>query len=232
VIVERAFGLKWGEYGRYPTVVLKEQRDAVKEAIAGSLGSRLAAEPEFERMYSIKIKGSPREIVEELGKFGGPAARYLNLRFVEVRRIAGVANEAGAVVRYRVRLVNWAIELRLTRRVGNETLLYEVSETFARRGKLIFHISPTEDDNSRLAIYAAFDFRRGENLVTKAFWRCVRALFPPFVHDVVWNHALCSMKEEVEGRDPGGDRADRPAPAARAAAEAQQNPERRHHAGR
>jgi len=23
-------------------------------------------------------------------------------------------------------------------------------------------------------------------------------LFPEFVHDVVWNHALCTIKEEVE----------------------------------
>jgi len=23
-------------------------------------------------------------------------------------------------------------------------------------------------------------------------------LFPAFIHDVVWNHALCTIKEEVE----------------------------------
>jgi flavin-dependent dehydrogenase len=198
VVVERALGLQWGEYGRYPTVVIKEKRDALKRTIAATLESELDAEPDFERMYAIKIKGSPGEILQELGKFGEPAASYLNLRFVEVRRITGRANEVGAVVRYRLRLAGWFIDLRLTRLVGDDVLVYEVSETFARRGRLIFHISPTAEGNSRLAIYAAFDFRRGENPASRAFWWCGRVLFPGFVHDVVWNHALCCIKEEVE----------------------------------
>ncbi len=35
---EALLGLKWGEFGRYPTVVLKETRGALKEALASSLG--------------------------------------------------------------------------------------------------------------------------------------------------------------------------------------------------
>jgi len=36
-------------------------------------------------------------------------------------------------------------------------------------------------------------------------WRGARFLFPGFVHDVVWNHALCTMKEDVErGHDHAG----------------------------
>lgn len=198
VVVERAAGLQWGEYGRYPTVVIKEKRDVLKQAIAASLGSELDAEPDFERMYAIKIKGSPEEIILELGKFGEPAASFLNLRFVEVRRIAGRANEVGAVVRYRLRLAGWFIDLRLVQRVGADVLLYEVSETFARHGKLIFQIARTRDGNSRLAIYTAFDFRRGGNPASWVFWRGMRVLFPGFVHDVVWNHALCCIKEQVE----------------------------------
>lgn len=198
VVVEHALGLRWGEYGRYPTVVIKEKRDVVKQAIAASLGGELESAPDFERMYAIKIRGSPEDIVQELGKFGEPAASYLNLRFFEVRRVAGAANELGAVVRYRLRLTRWSIDLRLTRRVGADLLMYEVSETFARRGSLIFHISPTRDGNSKLVIYTAFDFRRGTNPVSRAFWRGLQSLFPGFVHDVVWNHALCCIKEEVE----------------------------------
>ena len=198
VAVERALGLRWGEYGRYPTVVIKEKRDVLKQTIAETLESRLDAAPDFERMYAIKIKGSADEILRELGKFGEPAASYLHLRFVEVRRIAGRANEVGAVVRYRLPLAGWFIDLRLTRLVGDAVLVYEVSGPFARRGRLIFHISPTRDGNSRLAIYAAFDFRRGGNPASRAFWWCGRMLFPEFVHDVVWNHALCCIKEEVE----------------------------------
>src|SRR5665811_1375893 len=33
VAFESLFGLKWGEYGRYPTVVLKEKREALKAPI-------------------------------------------------------------------------------------------------------------------------------------------------------------------------------------------------------
>jgi hypothetical protein len=162
------------------------------------LESELDAEPDFERMYAIKIKGSPGQILRELGQFGEPAASYLNLRFAEVRRITGRANEVGAVVRYRLRLAGWFIDLRLTRLVGEDVLVYEVSETFAKRGRLIFHISPTADGNNRLAIYTAFDFRRGGDPASRAFWWGGRVLFPGFVHDVVWNHALCCIKEEVE----------------------------------
>lgn len=206
VVVERAIGLRWGEFGRYPTVVIKEKRDFLKQAIAASLGSALDAAPDFERMYAIKIKGSPKKIIQELGKFGEPAASYLNLRFVEVRRIAGRANEVGAVVRYRLRLAGWFIDLRLMQRIGTDLLQYEVSETFATRGRLIFHIAPTRDGNSRLAIYTAFDFKRGGNPVGRAFWRGARVLFPGFVHDVIWNHALCCVKEEVEGQGHTGGR--------------------------
>ena len=97
VAVERAAGLHWGDYGRYPTVVIKEERDVLKQAIAASMGSDLDVEPDFERMYAIKIKGSEAAIVRELGEFGEPGASYLKLRFVEVRRVSGQANEMGAV---------------------------------------------------------------------------------------------------------------------------------------
>ena len=78
-------------------------------------------------------------------------------------------------------------------------LVYEVSEMFVRRGKLIFQIAPTKDGNSRLAIHTAFDFKRADIPRAGRFGGATRMLFPGFVHDVVWNHALCCIKEEVEG---------------------------------
>ena len=54
VAFESLFGLKWGEYGRYPTVVLKEKREALKWRLSLSLGMELGATPDFERMYVIK----------------------------------------------------------------------------------------------------------------------------------------------------------------------------------
>ncbi len=198
VAFEALFGLKWGEYGRYPTVVLKEKREWLKEILASSLGTEIGESPEFERMYVIKIRGAAEEVMEELAKFGHPDAPFLNLRFVEVRRIEGLPNQVGSVIRYGIPVVGWGAELRLTRRIGCETLLYQIDERLADRGKLIFNVAPTKDGNSRLSIYAAFDYKKGKGFAERVLWKGTRLLFPEFVHDIVWNHALCTIKEEVE----------------------------------
>ena len=198
VAFEALFGLKWGEYGRYPTVVLKEKRETVKERIALSLGMELYSAPDFERMYVIKIRGSAQEIMDELAKFGHLDAPFLDLRCVEVRRIEGESNEVGSVIRYRLPLVGIGADLRLTRRVGLDTLMYELDGRLNDNGKLIFNIGPTKDGNSRLSIYAAFDYKKGKGLAGKLLWGSASLFFPEFVHDVAWNHALCTIKEEVE----------------------------------
>jgi hypothetical protein len=198
VAFEALFGLKWGEYGRYPTVVLKEKREVLREQLASSLGMELGESPEFERMYVIKIRGAAEEIIDELAQFGDPNARFLNLRLVEVRRIEGLPNQAGSVIRYRIPLVGLGAELRLTRRIGFETLLYQLDERLADHGKLIFNVAPARDGNSRLSIYAAFDYKKGKGLADRVLWKGAKLLFPEFVHDIVWNHALCTIKEEVE----------------------------------
>jgi len=198
VAFESLFGLKWGEYGRYPTVVLKEKREALKARLSLSLGMELDVTPDFERMFVIKIRGPGQEIMDELARFGHPDARFLDLRFVEVRRIEGEPNEVGSVIRYRVPLAGFGVEMRLTRRVGLETLLYQLDGRLADHGKLIFNVAPAKDGNSRLSIYAAFDYKKGHGFAGRVLWGVGRALFPGFVHDVVWNHALCTIKEEVE----------------------------------
>jgi flavin-dependent dehydrogenase len=198
VLCEAFFGLQWGQYGRYPTVVLKEKREALKLALALSAKVELAGSPDFERMYAIRIRASAEEIMEELASFGKPDASFVNLRFLEVRQIQGGPNQVGSVIRYRVPLPGLSAEMRLTKRVGAETLMYEVSEKLADHGKLIFHLVPTRDRNIRLSIYAAFDYKRGKSFMSRVLWGMVRVLFPAFVHDVVWNHALCTIKEEVE----------------------------------
>jgi hypothetical protein len=198
VAFEWLFGLKWGEYGRYPTVVLKEKREALKRRLSSSLEMELCATPGFERMYAIKIRGSEQEIMDELARFGHPDARFLDLRFVEVRRIQGESNQVGSVILYRAPLAGFSAELRLTKRVGLETLLYQLDGRLADRGKLIFNVAPTKDGNSKLSIYAAFDYKKGHGFADRVLWGVARVLFPGFVHDVVWNHALCTIKEEVE----------------------------------
>ncbi len=198
VVFEALFGLKWGESGRYPTVVLKEKRQSVKQSLASGLALELDESPDFERMYVIKIRGSEEEIMEELAKFGHPNAPFLNLRFVQVRRIEGAPNQVGSVIRYRIPLVGLGTELHLTKRAGFETLLYQLDERLSKHGKLVFSVAPTKDGNKKLSIYAAFDYKRGKSFAGRVLWRSARMLFPEFVHDVVWNHALCTIKEEIE----------------------------------
>jgi len=200
VAFEVLFGLKWGEYGRYPTVVLKEKREVVKQQLATELGMELGQSPDFERMYVIKIRGSEEEIMEEMGKFGQPHAEFVRPRFLDIRQSEGVPNQVGSVIRYRVPLVGLGTILRLTKSVSPGTLLYQVDEKLVDHGKIIFNVAPTKDGNRKLSIYAAFDYKKGTSFARRMIWSGARLLFPEFVHDVVWNHALCTIKETVERR--------------------------------
>jgi flavin-dependent dehydrogenase len=198
VISEFLFGLKWGEYGKYPTVVLKEKRAYVKESLASILDVNLNNTPDFERMYAIKIKATSNRIFEELGKFGDNRRSYMNLRSVRIRRISGEPNELDSIIRYSLKFFPVWVDMKLIQMVPNRVLFYEVSEKFAERGKLIFEIKQTEDGNNRLAIYTAYDFKKGKGVFSKIFWWVFRRIFPAFIHDVVWNHALCSIKQDAE----------------------------------
>ena len=200
VLTEMFFGLNWEEYGRYPTVIVKEKRKYFKESIAAPLEITLDAAPEMERMYAIKIRASAEEIFDELGRFGDVSGKFLRLRFVDVRRISGLPNQEGSVVRYRLRVLPISMDIRLARCIPGKTLLYEPGELFTKRGKLIFDVTPTKDGNNRLVIYTAFDFKRGRGVIGKIFWKVFKRMFPDYAHDVVWNHAICCIKGEVEQR--------------------------------
>jgi flavin-dependent dehydrogenase len=197
--VERMLGLRWGEYGRYPTVVLKEKRRTVKEDLEARLGTPLGDSPDFERMYVIKIGGSKDEIMRRLAKFGDVDAPFLNPRLVKVRRVEGAPNQVGSVIRYGTPIPGVNTKLRLTSTGHGETLLFELDERLTEHGRLVIDVAPTRDGNCKLTVYAAFDFKRGRGL-TRILWRIMRGLFPEFVHDIVWNHALCTIKEHVEQR--------------------------------
>ena len=200
ILTELFFGISWEDYGRYPTVILKEKRNYFKKSIAAPLGITLDASPEMERMYAIKIRAPAIIIFEELGKFGEIGATFLNLRFLDVRRILGLPNEVGTVVRYRLKRLPVAMDIRLARCIPGRTLLYEPGELFSQNGKLIFDIAPTKDGNNRLVIYTAFDFKRGKTVAARLFWKLFKRIFPDYAHDVVWNHAACCIKKEAEER--------------------------------
>lgn len=198
IFTEFLLGLKWGEYGKYPTVVLKEKRDYIKVSLSSALGLSLEKAPDFERLYAIKIKASAEKIFIELGKFGDEKRNYMRFRFVEIERTKGVPNQINSVIRYRLKFFPLSVDMCLKQVVPEKLLYYEVSEKFADNGKLLFEVKPTEDGNNRLVIYASFDFKKGSGLFSRISWWIFRAVFPAFVHDVVWNHALCSIKEDAE----------------------------------
>lgn len=200
ILTELFFGLRWEYYGRYPTVVLKEKRDYFKKSIAASLGISLDASPEMERMYAIKIRAPAIIIFEELGRFGELDATFLNLRFLDIKRILGSPNEVGSVVRYRLKGLSVSMDIRLARCIPGKALFYEPGELFSQNGKLIFDIAPTKDGNNRLVIYTAFDFKKGKTVAARLSWKLFKRIFPEYAHDVVWNHAACCIKKQAEER--------------------------------
>ena len=199
ILTEFFFGLNWGNRGRYPTVIIKEKREYFKKAIAEPLGIELDASPDMERMYAIKIRASASRIFQELSKFGHPEGKFLKLRFVAVTNLTGKSLHQGAVVRYCLRGVPISMDIRLVKILPGKALLYEPAELFTKRGKLIFDIAPTRDGNHRLIIYTAFDFQKGKTFSGRIFWTVFKHLFPDYAHDVVWNHAICTIKGEAEG---------------------------------
>jgi 2-polyprenyl-6-methoxyphenol hydroxylase-like FAD-dependent oxidoreductase len=205
ILTERFFGIRWGTHGRYPTVILQEKRDAFKKTIEASLGIRLNPSPDMERMYAVKIRATAQEIFSALGTFGEVDGKMLQLRFVQVRRVAGAPNQVGSVVQYRLRRLPVTMDLRLIQAIPDQALLYDVQEVFANHGQLIFHIRPTGDGNHRLVVYTAFDFKRGETPAGRIFWRLFRWLFPEYAHDVVWNHTMCQIKGDVEATGQTGE---------------------------
>jgi len=198
ILTEIIFGLNWEAYGRYPTVIVKEKRDYIKTSIANSLGIKLDLSPEMERMYAIKIKASSKQIFNELGKFGDLKSKFLKIRFVDVKRVSGLPNKEGTVVRYSQRILPIFMDIRLTRALPKKALLYKPEGFFTQDGALIFDISPTRDGNNRLVLYTAFNFRKGKTLLGRIFWKIFKIVFPDYAHDVVWNHAICCIKGEAE----------------------------------
>jgi len=198
VFTELFFGLSWGDYGLYPTVIVKEKRETVIAGLASGLKKELDSDLEFDRMYLIKIKASPERIFKELGLLGDRRRQFLNLRFVDVKRVSGEANEEGSIIRYSIPLVGFSVDMRLTKSIINKGLYYEVSDKYVDKGKLIFGINPTKDGNCSLIIYGAFDFKTGTGFTSRLFWKLVKLMFPRYVHDVVWNHALCCIKGNLE----------------------------------
>lgn len=198
-LTELLFGLKWQGFGRYPTGIYKEALEAKRREFAKNLDMhQLKRHPELERIYSIRIRADRQKILYQLGKFGDEDRQYFRPRMIKVYRISGAANEVGSLIQYDTFFKFFSFSLILARIIGNRYYIYNVRDGFARDGVLVFDIDETRGADSFFSIYVAFDFPKGENLLDKLFWKIFRLIFPGFIHDVLWNHSLCKLKDIIE----------------------------------
>jgi hypothetical protein len=208
-LAELVLGLKWGNFGRHPTAIPREVFDAKRLRFAKVIDIKGPGQrPEFESMYSIKIRGTQEAILRQLGKFGDQDRQFFRPRWIKVQRTAGQPNEVGSVVRYGLPLRWLAFSIYLERNLEERYLIYRVRDGFAKGGVLVFVISPVRKGLNLLSIYVGFSFPRPKNPLKRVAWRAFKFAFPGFVHDVIWNHSLCKLKDlvenDVQSEDPKG----------------------------
>ena len=196
---EWIFGLNWEGFGRYPTGVSREDVERKRLEIVEMLGVQpFGRSPQFERMYTIRIKTDRTRILHQLGKFGDADRQYFKSRLVNVHRTSGRPNEVGSAIQYDLFLRCLSFSVILEKIIGARCLLYRVRNGFAQGGVLAFDVDEKEKGLSLLSIYVAFDFPRVGNPFKRLGWRVFRRIFPAFLHDVLWNHSLCKLKHLVE----------------------------------
>src|SRR5680860_538845 len=198
-LTERLFGLEWGDFGRYPTGVPLEEVEKKRREILAVLGLEpFAGQPEFERMYSIRMKADEKAVFRQLGKFGDEDRKYFKPRFVNVHRSVGGPNEVGSTVRYDVLLSRLSFNVVLEKVVAGRYLLYRLQGGFPRGGVLAFDIDRSRLGGGFLTIYVAFNFPTSRNPLKRLGWYLFKLAFPGYVHDVIWNHSLCELKHVAE----------------------------------
>jgi hypothetical protein len=204
-LTELLFNLSWEGFGRFTTGVAKEQLETKRARYRRELteyGMAIPDPSEFERMYTIKIRATCATVLRQLGRFGEIDRGYFHPRWVQVQRIKGLPNEPECEIRYEVFGRWFSFCLRLEQIAQGHLLAYRVCDGFARGGVLLFEFERATDEMCNLSIYVVFRFARGKTLITRPLWWLFRRLFPSFVHDVLWNHSLCQLKNlaEAEGQ--------------------------------
>jgi len=199
---ELLFGLNWEGFGRHPTGIPKEAYQEKRRELVDVLGlEEIAKPPDFESVYTIKIKADRARILHQLGRFGDEDREYFTPRMVRVCRTAGEANQIGSVVQYDLPLRWLSFRVVLERVVEDRYLVYRVADGFAQGGVLVFDLDCVREGVCLLSIYVGFNFPKTANLIEKIGWRIFRHTFPGFVHDVLWNHSLCKIKDLAEAEE-------------------------------
>jgi flavin-dependent dehydrogenase len=198
-VTERIFGLRWKGLGRYPTGVPRQDVEQRREDIIAALGVRpFGREPDIESMYSIRVRSDDAAILRQLEKFGDEEREYFTPRFIHVRQTAGVPNQVGSTIRYDVTPRWYSFSVVLEKVIRGRHMLYRALDGFSQGGILAFDIDRRGPASSVLTIYVAFDFPKPHNPLKRLVWWVFGLTFPSFVHDVLWNHALCKLKHLAE----------------------------------
>lgn len=191
-LAERVFGLDWFGIGRFQTAVSSERLEEKRNSFTA--GKR----NDFECMYTIHLRTDSDAVLSLLAEFGEAGRRYLNPRWVRISRASGVPLHPGCVIDYRVLfgLVSFSIEQQDS--IDKHLILYHVRNGFAHGGTFLFEVEQIDPGHSLLTVYLAFNYARGASMMSRLYWRLFRLLFPEFIHEVLWNHALCEFKQTVE----------------------------------
>ena len=193
---EKIFGLHWRGLGRFPVVVKQEQ-----------ISEQLGAYPTIKSrsrvyLYGIDIKQDSHKVLKVLHRFGETDRPFLTPRMVVIQRRQGCLAEENATIDYRIfgGLIRFAVVQVPS---GDPYILqFKVKGGFAHDGDFLFSISPTRRDHTRLSVLLSFDYPAGSRPVEAIFWRLFALLFPDSIHEIIWNHALCELKQASEKLDP------------------------------
>jgi len=202
LLAELFFGIRWRGIPRVTTAVSRDDLQYRRgKLLPAHTWSRSGKLPEFECIYSIRLQASPATVLSLLAQFGENSRPYLNPRWVAIRRQRGTPLQPGCVIQYRVfgGLISFTIEQQPASREG--LVVYRVDGGFADGGLFCFELEQLRAGYCLLSIYLVFDYPRGRRLPGKIFWSLFRQLFPEFIHDVLWNHALCQLKQVAELRE-------------------------------
>lgn len=203
LLAEIFFGIRWRGIARFATGVSKDDLSIRRSELLPALtwADPNSGLPEFECIYSIRISAGIEIVKGLLAQLGETDRPYLNPFWVNIRRIRGEPLQEGSVIQYRVfwGAIAFSIEQQPSDR--ENFIVYKVNGGFADGGLFCFEIKPLPAGYCLLTVYLVFDYARGDSLIGRAWWGLFRRLFPEFIHDVLWNHALCQLKQTAELRD-------------------------------
>lgn len=202
-LVELLFGISWREIARFTTAVSKDDLGTRRSELlpARTWTASGIQKPEFECIYSIRIRAAIETVRGLLAQFGEEDRPYLNPRWVKIYRTDGEPLQEGSVIRYSLfwGAMSFCIEQQPSSR--ENLIVYKVNGGFADGGLFCFEVKPLPAGYCLLTIYLVFDYNRGNSHIGRALWGLFRRLFPEFIHDILWNHALCSLKQVAELRE-------------------------------